>query len=44
MELTFTFKRVYKEEIFIAMKQLDSKKTSKSNDIPLRVIKIFSDI
>ena len=41
---TFTFKKVDKEQIFTAIKRLDPKKVSKSNDIPLRIIKEFSDI
>ena len=41
---TFTFKKVDKEQISITIKQLDSKKVSKSNDIPLRTIKEFSDV
>ena len=41
---TFSFKKVDKEQISTAIKQLDSKKVSKSNDIPLRIIKEFSDI
>ena len=39
---TFTFKKVDKEQIPIAFKQLNSKKASKCNDIPLKVIKEFS--
>ena len=38
---TFTFK---KEQISTAIKRLESKKVSKSNDIPFRTIKEFSDI
>ena len=43
MELnsTFTFK---KEQISTAIKRLESKKVSKSNDIPFRTNKEFSDI
>ena len=41
---TFTFKKVDKKQIFTAIKRLDPKKVSKSNDIPLRIIKEFSDI
>ena len=41
---TFTFKKANKEQISIAIKQLDSKKTWKPNDIPLRRIKEFSDL
>ena len=41
---TFTFKKVDKEQISIVIKRLDSKKVSKSNEIPLRIIKEFSDI
>ena len=41
---TFTFKKVDKEQIFTAIKRLDPKKVSKSNDIPLRIIKEFSDV
>ena len=36
--------KVDKEQISIASKRLDSKKVSKSNDIPLRIIKKFSEI
>ena len=35
---TFTFKKVDKEQISTAIKRLDSRKVSKSNDIPLRII------
>ena len=35
----FTFKKVDQEQISTAIKQLDSKKVSKSNDIPLRIVK-----
>ena len=41
---TFTFKKIDKEQISTAVKRLDSKKVSKSNDMPLRIIKEFSDI
>ena len=41
---TISFKKVGKEQISTAIKLLDSKKVSKSNDIPLRIIKEFSDI
>ena len=41
---TFIFKKVDKEQISITIKRLDSKKVSKFNDIPLRIIKEFSDI
>ena len=41
---TFSFKKVDKEQISTAIKRLDSKNVSKSNDIPLRIIKEFSDI
>ena len=41
---TFTFKKANKEQISIAIKRLDSKNTWKSNDIPLRRIKEFSDL
>ena len=41
---TFTFKKVDKEQISTAIKRLDPKKVSKSNDIPLRCIKESSDI
>ena len=40
---TFTFKKVDKEQISIAIKRLDSTKVSKSSDIPLRTVKEFSD-
>ena len=35
----FTFKKVDQEQISTAIKQLDSKKVSKSNDVPLRIAK-----
>ena len=41
---TFTFKKVFKEQISIAIEQLDSKKVSKSSDVPRRITKEFSDI
>ena len=41
---TFTFKKVDKEQISIAIKRLGSKKASKSNDIILRIVKEFCDI
>ena len=41
---TFTFKKVNKEQTSNTIKRIDSKKVSKSNDIPLRIIKKFSDI
>ena len=41
---TFIFKKVDKEQISITIKRLDSKKVSKFNGIPLRIIKEFSDI
>ena len=41
---TFSFKKVDKEQISTAIKRLDSKTVSESNDIPLRIIKEFSDI
>ena len=41
---TFTFKKVDKEQTSTAIKRLDSKKVSKSNDVPLRITKEFSDI
>ena len=41
---TFTFTKVDKEQISIAIKRLDTKKVSKSKNIPLRIIKEFSDI
>ena len=41
---TFSFKKVDKEQIPTAIKRLDSKTVSESNDIPLRIIKEFSDI
>ena len=41
---TFTFKKGDKEQISTAIKRLDSEKVSKLNDIPLRIIKEFSDI
>ena len=37
-------KKVDKEQISIGIKRLDSKKVSKSNEIPLRIIKEFSGI
>ena len=40
----FNFHKVDKEQISTAIKLLDAKKVSKSNDIPLRIIKEFSDI
>ena len=40
----FNFNKVDKEQISTAIKLLDAKKVSKSNDIPLRIIKEFSDI
>ena len=41
---TFSFKKVDKEQISTAIKLLDSKIVSESNDIPLRIIREFSDI
>ena len=41
---TFTFQKVDKEQISIAIKRLDSKKVSKSYDIPPRINKELSDI
>ena len=41
---TFTLKKVDNQQISTAIKRLDHKKVSKSNDIPLRIIKEFSDI
>ena len=41
---TSTFKKLDKEQIFIAVKWLDSKKVSKFSDMLLRIIKEFSDI
>ena len=46
MELnsTFSFKEVDKEQTSTAIKRLGSKNVSKLNNIPLRLIKEFSDI
>ena len=37
----FTFKSIDKEQIFITIKQLGSKKASKSNDKPLKLTRNF---
>ena len=40
----FAFKKIDKEQMSNTIKRLDPRKVSKSNNIPFRIIKEFSDI